>query len=184
MNRYYFVTKDLEDLVHVEQELEQQGVLKEQMHVLPYSDAVAEESGLESVHSLFRKDILGSLGIGFGVGCAAASLFLLVAYFFFGVAESQTWMMLGIIALMIVGVCTWEGGLMGIHWPKRQFRRFGRDLKRGFSVFFVDIEEAQEQTLVETVKQHRQLQPVGNGSGESTFFIKLRHYWHRYSGAA
>lgn len=184
MNRYYFVTKDMDDLARVEQELEQRGVLKEQMHVLPYSDAVAEESGLESVHSLFRKDILGSLAVGFGIGCAVASVFLAVMYFLFNTAGSQTWMMLGLIALMLIAVCTWEGGLVGIESPRRQFRRFGRDLKRGFSVFFVDVNKDQEQTLATTLRGHNQLQPVGNGSGESGFLVKLRHNWHRYSGAA
>lgn len=183
MNRYYFITNDMDDLANVEQELEQQGVLKEQMHVLPYNDAVAEERGLESVDSIFRKDILRTLAVGFGIGCAVAALMLTVA-FFVGVESTQAWLMLGFIALMIVGVCTWEGGLAGVHWPQHQFRRFGRDLKRGFSVFFVDVDEGQEQTLVTTAKQHKQLQPVGNGEGESAALVKLRHNLRSYSKAA
>lgn len=182
MNRYFFLTKDMDDLVQVEQDLEEAGILKEQMHVLPYDDAVAEEAGLESVDSLFRKDILKSLAVGFVIGCVLASLLLLGA-FFLGVAGVNTWLMLGFIALMIVGVSTWEGGLVGVHWPNRQFRRFGRDLKRGFSVFFVDIEEHQEQALLSAVKEHKQLRPVGNGSGESALMIKLRHNWHQYTEA-
>lgn len=180
MNRYYFVTNDMNDLVHVEQELEQQGVLKEQMRVLPFDDAVAREAGLESVDSLFRKDIVGSLAIGFGIGCALAALFLLGALLF-GIAGTQAWLLVGLIALFIIGVCTWEGGLLGVHLPNRKFRRFGRDLKRGFSVFFVDIKEGQEQALLNTAREHKQLRPVGNGGGESDLMVKLRHNWNQYS---
>lgn len=182
MNRYFFITKDMEDLAHVEQELEERGVLKEQMHVLPCSDAVAEEAGLESVDSLFRKDIIESLAVGFGIGSAVASLLLLGAYLF-GVTGLNTWLMFGFIALMIIGVCTWEGGLVGVHWPNRQFRRFGRDLKRGFSVFFVDIDETQEQALLATAKEHKTLRPVGNGEGESALMLKMRHNWRQYREA-
>lgn len=180
MNRYYFITNDMNDLAHVEKELEQQGVLKEQMKVLPYNDALAQEAGLESVDSLFRKDMFGSIAVGFGIGCAVAALFLLGA-FLFGITGLQSWLLVGMIALFIIGVCTWEGGLLGVHLPNRKFRRFGRHLKRGFSVFFVDINEGQEQVLLNTAKQHTKLRPVGNGGGESDLMVKLRHNWNEYS---
>lgn len=183
MNRYFFLTKDIDDLVHVEQELEQRGVLKEQMHILPNSDAVAEQSGLNSVDSLSRKDLFGSLAVGFGIGCAVAAA-LMVGALLFGAEGLQTWLMIGFIGLMIVGVCTWEGGLYGIETPRRQFQRFARDLRRGYSVFFVDIDKSQEQALMATAKQHKHLRPVGSGSGESELLLKLRHNWNEYSRAA
>ena len=183
MNRYYYVTKDMEDLVRVEKELEQQGVLPEQMHVLPHSDAVADQFGVESIDSFSRKDILGSLGMGFSIGCAVVLLLLIAAYFV-GVSNYESWLMLTIISMLIIGFCTWEGGLMGIQTPNHQFRRFARDLKRGFSVFFVDVAKGQEALLNSVTQQHMQLQPVGHGTGESAWTLKLRHNWHRYYRAA
>lgn len=184
MKRYYFVSDDLDGLTKVGKELKQGDVSPLQMHLLPSDDVDVGRRGLDSVDSLFRKDILPSLLVGFGIGCGVVAL-LLVSAFILGVRSMEAWFLVGFLSVIVLGFCTWEGGLFGIQVPNREFRRFTRHLQDGQHVFFVDVEDDDQQKVLDrTVARHGHLQPAGVGDGKSEWKYSLRRGWRRFRHAA
>lgn len=183
MNRYYFVGENLDELAKVEQELKAQGISPLQMHVLPNNDAQADLRGLDSVDSLWRKDIVRSLLTGFAVGVLLTLLTVLVAYLA-GISATEHWVMVGFLCVVLTGFCTWEGGLFGIQVPNREFRRFAKHLQDGKHVFFVDIDKEQRGDLEGMTRRHKDLKPIGTGEGEQAWLFALRSGWHRFMHSA
>ena len=163
MKRHYFISDDLDDLDHVEQELEKEGVATPQIHVLSMDDAGVESRlHLHPVEAVLKKDVVRGTELGAGIGAICAVLVLAVAHYS-GFTESVGWTPFAFLAVVVLGFCAWEGGLFGIQEPHQDFVRFQRDLEAGRHVFFVDVTPDQEAVLAEIVGQHPGLQPAGNG---------------------
>ena len=65
MKRHYYVTDDLDDLDHVEEELERAGLVTPQLHVLSRDDAgVARHEHLHEVEAVMRTDVVRSMKRG------------------------------------------------------------------------------------------------------------------------
>jgi len=166
MKRHYYISDDLDDLDHVEDELEKQGIATPQIHVLSLDDAgVENRPHLNPVEAVLKKDVVRGTEFGALVGAICAALVLAGAYLA-GLTESVGWMPFAFLAVVVLGFCTWEGGLLGIQEPHQDFVRFQKDLEAGRHVFFVDVTSEQEAVLAEIVGQHPGLQPAG--SGQST----------------
>jgi hypothetical protein len=59
MNRHYFISDDLDDLDHIEDELERRGIFKPQIHVLSQDDAgVERHKHLHNIESVLKQDII------------------------------------------------------------------------------------------------------------------------------
>lgn len=174
MKRYYFVSDDLDDLKVVEKELQDCGVSPLQMHVVSESEGEVEKRGLHQVTSLFKKDIVYSMSVGFGVGLGIVALLAALAWMF-GLSGERQWMVLALSGLLILGFCTWEGGLFGIQVPNRQFRRFKRALDNGQHLFYVDAENSQTEVVDVVAGRHAHLQMVGSGEGEWHWLFSLRN---------
>ncbi len=163
MKRHYYISDDLDDLDHVEYELEKAGVATPQIHVLSRDDAgVATRPHLNPVEAVLKKDVVHGTEIGAAIGLVCAALVLAVSYFS-GLTESVGWLPFAFLAVVVLGFCTWEGGLFGIQEPHQDFVRFERDLDAGRHVFFVDITPEQEAVLSRIVSQHPGLQAAGSG---------------------
>lgn len=173
MKRYYFVSDDLKDLALVEKELQQEGVSPLQMHLVSDSGAEAQNLGLHQVASVFRNDIIYSMLTGLAVGAVVCSLLIGIG-FWLGVTGDRQWALMIIICILILGFCTWEGGLFGIQVPNRQYRRFARVIRQGRHLFFVDVARDQSQVIEATLQRHAHLKPVGRGIGEWYWWFFLR----------
>ena len=163
MQRHYFISNDLDDLESVELELEKNGITTPQIHVLSENEAEVEKHHLHAIESVLKQDVVHSTELGAVVGVVAAALILLVAYFMEWHTSAAGWIPFVFLAVVIVGFCTWEGGLIGIQIPNYQFKRFQKLLKNGKHVLFVDIEPAQEEALTEVVAKHPKLKVAGTG---------------------
>jgi hypothetical protein len=78
------------------------------------------------------------------------------------------------LAVVLLGFCTWEGGLIGIHRPHHDFARFEQALKEGKHVFFVDLEPNQETILEKALQLHKQLILAGTGASTPHWLFSLR----------
>jgi hypothetical protein len=166
MKRHYYLSTDLDDLDHVEDELEKAGVATPQIHVLSRDDAgVASRPHLHPVEAVLKKDVVRGTEIGAVIGVIAAGIVLGVSYYS-GVTETVGWVPFVFLSVVVLGFCTWEGGLFGIQEPHADFVRFQDDLDAGKHVFFVDVTADQEAILADVVSKHPGLQPAGEG--EST----------------
>lgn len=179
MQRHYFISDDLDDLEAVEKELEKNGVTTPQIHVLSENDAEVEKHHLHAIEPVLKQDVVHSTELGALVGVIAAAIILLVAYFLNWHDTAAGWVPFIFLAVVVVGFCTWEGGLIGIQIPNYQFKRFQALLKEGKHIFFVDIEPAQENTLREIVEQHPKLQVAGTGEGTPGWVVHGQEKYHK-----
>lgn len=172
MLRYYFISKDLDDLERFEVELEREGIPTEQIHCLSLDDTSAESHiKLHDVAGLMKKDLFHAASYGLAVGVVSAIGVLALAYWA-GWTQSQAgWIPFIFLAVIALGFFTWEGGLWGIQTPNVRFKRFEDELKGGRHVFFVDVAADEEGALTETVKSHPAVRAAGIGTASPHWLV-------------
>jgi hypothetical protein len=175
MLRHYFVSNSLDDLEVFEEQLEVAGVSTPQIHVLSRNDAeVHQHHHLHEVASFMKKDIVRSTTQGAVVGLCGFVLVLAIAYFADWTKTAVGWMPFIFLAVVLLGFCTWEGGLLGIQTPNHNFARFEQALSDGKHIFFVDLEPHQEAVLETVLKSHPQVELAGTGSPTQHWLIALQ----------
>lgn len=163
--RHYFISDSLDDLEVVEEQLESAGVSTPQIHVLTSHDAELDHhEHLHRVQSFMKKDILHSTLIGAVFGVCGCVLVLAVAYFAGWTKTAAGWIPFIFLAVLVLGFCTWEGGLFGIQKPNYRFARFEQAIKDDKHILFVDLKGDQEPILETVLKSHPKLEPAGSES--------------------
>jgi hypothetical protein len=183
MKRHYYISDDLDDLDEVEHTLEANGITTPQIHVLSENEAGLAAHHLHTVESVLKKDVVRSTELGFLVGLGAASAVLLVTYLS-GPTESYIWVPAIFLAVVLLGFCTWEGGLIGIQRPHHDFERFQDDLKAGKHVLFVDIDQESEELLQVVENAHPKMQLAGVGDASPDFVVAAQNKWRKFTGWA
>jgi hypothetical protein len=171
MLRHYYISDDLDDLEAVEKELEAKGVSTPQIHVLSENDAEVEKHHLHAIEAVLKQDVVHSTELGAVVGVIGAVLVLLLAYFMGWHTSAVGWIPFGFLAVVILGFCTWEGGLIGIQIPNHEFKRFQKLLKQGKHVIFVDVDPEQESVLAEIIDKHPRLKLAGTGEATPGWIV-------------
>lgn len=171
MKRYYYISDDLDELEAIELELERNGVVTPQIHVLSKDDAgVMRHRHLNEVSPFLKQDVVHSTlkGALLGVVLAAVGVAAVAAT---GVAETVGWAPFVCLALAILGFCTWEGGLWGIQEPNSQFARFSEALDAGKHVLFIDADPQQQPIIERVVEAHPKLEAAGTGKGAPRWVV-------------
>jgi hypothetical protein len=179
MRRHYFLSDNLNDLEHVERELEDIGLARPQVHVLSEDDAGVESRHLNEVEDVLKKDVVHGTERGAVIGVIGAALVLLLCWLT-GVTATYTWVPAVFLAVVVLGFCTWEGGLIGITKPNSDFARFRDDLRAGRHVLFVDVDREQQPLLRRVINRYPGLQPAGKGSAAPRWLITLRQKWAQF----
>ena len=179
MKRHFFMSSDLTDLGKVEQELESAGISTPQIHVLSNDDAGVARARLNEVEAVLKKDVVNGTERGalLGLFCAGA---VLLVFWLSGLAQSVTWVPAIFLAVVVLGFCTWEGGLIGIQEPHMDFARFQEELASGKHVLLVDVEPEQERILNAVVATHPTLLEAGEGDPTPRWVIGAQRRWTRF----
>lgn len=180
MIRHFYLTENLAELVAVEHELEQQGISEFQIHVLSEHDAELTEYDLPQVESILKKDLIHSTEIGAVIGVLAGAIILLLAYIQGWTRSEAGWLPFALLAVIVTGFCTWEGGFIGIQSPNVNFKRFNEVISRGKHLLFVDIEPKQEVSLSKVINAHPKLIDAGTGASMPKWVIKSQHMFRRF----
>ncbi|MGJ8692477.1 MAG: NAD/FAD-utilizing enzyme [Thalassotalea sp.] len=180
MIRHFFISENLTELVDIERELEQQGFSQSQIHLLSEQEAAVTEHQLSQVESILKKDIVHSTEIGAVVGVFAAALTLLIAFMSGWTQSSTGWLPFIFLAIIVLGFCTWEGGLIGIQSNNIHFEKFKGVLQKGKHLLFIDIEPQQEQQLATVVGAHPHLLDAGTGEAAPRWFVKSQDLFRRF----
>lgn len=183
MKRHFYVSDDLQMLASIENQLETAGITAPQVHVLSEDDAALQAHGLHQVEAVLKKDVVKGTRLGAVVGAIAAALVLAGAYYS-GLTAAYTWLPAMFLAVIVLGFCTWEGGLIGIQEPHTDFRRFDDDLQAGKHVLFVDVEQEQEGVLNSVVNKHPRLQYAGEGDATPRIVVKAQDIYTRFMQTA
>lgn len=171
MKRHFYVSDDLDDLDHIEEELEARGVHRPQIHVFSRDDAGVEtHDHLHNVESVFKKDLVHGTIVGVWIGLVLAALVLIVTAFT-DWPEHYTWLPFICLAAVLLGFCAWSGGLYGIQVPHRDFRRFEPQLRAGKHVFIVDVDPEQEAALARVLERHPRLVLAGTGKATPRWIV-------------
>ena len=179
MKRHYFISDDLDDLEIVERDLESAGVTTPQIHVLSEDDSGVESHHLHEVEAVLKKDVVHGTELGALVGVIAAAAILILAWLS-GLTATYTWVPAIFLSVIVLGFCTWEGGLIGIQEPHTDFRRFQDDLHQGKHILFVDVDPEQESILRDVVNQHPKLQDAGEGSSTPRWVVGAQQKFTRF----
>ena len=175
MLRHYFISDNLDDLELFEEQLEEAGVSTPQIHVLSQHDAeIDHHEHLHKSQSFMKKDISHSPELGALVGLGAAIFVLALAHSAGWTDSAAGWVPFIFLAVLLLGFCTWEGGLLGIQKPNYQFARFAEALKDDKHIFFVDLEPDQEAILEKVFKEHPHVELAGTGSSTPHWLIELQ----------
>ena len=83
------------------------------------------------------------------------------------------WVPFLFLAVVVLGFCTWEGGLLGIHHTHADFEQFQQQLDDGDHVFFVDQPGALEQKLMDIMgRYYPTLRPAGRGTATPQLVVR------------
>jgi hypothetical protein len=174
--RHYFISDNLDDLEVFEEQLEACGVTTPQIHVLSKHDTeIAHHDHLNYVQSFMKKDVVHSTEVGAVVGVCLAILSLIVANLFGWTDSPAGWIPFIFLAIILLGFCTWEGGLIGMERPNFHFARFADALKADKHIFFIDLEPNQEEILTQVIQKHSQVELAGTGSATPNWLIALEN---------
>ncbi len=179
MNRHYYISDNLDELEILENELEKSGIATSQIHVLSENDAAVEQHHLHEVEAVMRKDVVHATEVGALIGIVGAAA-VLALFYFSGAVDAVGWTPFIFLAVIVLGFCTWEGGLFGIQEPHQQFKRFRNALHEGKHVFFVDTDAEQEPVLDRIVSAHPQLQMAGIGKAVPSWTVTVQKKWRHF----
>ncbi len=175
MLRHYFISDNLDDLEAIEQQLEAEGVDNAQIHVLSDQDSEVEQHNhLHQVKSFARKDVVQSTIIGASIGVFTSCFVLLVSRIAGWTETPAGWLPFLFLAIVLLGFCTWEGGLVGMQKINRDFERFRQVLASNQHVFFVDLEPSQEAILDRVLQAHPGARAAGTGHSMPHWLLSLR----------
>lgn len=181
LTRHFYISDDLDDLEHLEEELEAAGIVTPQIHVLTNDDGSAHEHHhLNQVVSFMKKDVVHAALLGSLIGACAATVVLVVAYSAGWTDTAAGWLPFVFLAIVLLGFSTWEGGLMGIQKPNYHFAQFEKALNEGRHVFFADLEPEQGKILAESIKHHPRLKPAGTAAGAPHWIVFWQHRLTRF----
>ncbi|TGD74648.1 NAD/FAD-utilizing enzyme [Mangrovimicrobium sediminis] len=179
MQRHFFLSDNLDELQAVEDELRAAGITPPQMHVLSEDDAAVERRQLHPVEAVLRKNVVRGTERGALIGLLCAGGVLTVCWAT-GIAHGVAWVPVIFLAVVLLGFCTWEGGLIGIQEKHAEFRRFDEALADGRHLLLVDVDASDEQAMLRVVAQHGALEPAGVGNATPAMVVRLQDRWARF----
>lgn len=180
MVRHFYITDNIDELETIEHELESQGFTEPQIHVLSDNDYAVESHHLHPVESVLKKDVVHSTEVGSVVGIILAAATLIIAYIF-GLTDSAAgWLPFIFLAIVLLGFCTWEGGLIGIQRNNVNFERFQEVLKKGKHVLFVDVDDEQEPTIERVMRNHPRLEMAGIGAATPHWVVRAQDRYRQF----
>ncbi|ADN76241.1 conserved hypothetical protein [Ferrimonas balearica DSM 9799] len=163
MIRHYYLSTSLWELQLVERQLEKQGLSPAQIHVHSRHPTLLRRFHLLPVSSLMLYDLLyyAWRGLQLGAGLAMA---LLALAFWWGVGELG-WVPIWMFAALVLGFCTWEGGLIGLQHPHHRIDSFDKAIAQGMHLMMVDVAPGQRHSLDAVVARHPGLMAQGTAEG-------------------
>lgn len=180
MKRYFYVSNELDDLQNVENALEAEGISRAQIHVLSNDDAGVKERDLNQVYSWFRTDVISTTYKGVIVGAILAVIVLVLSSALGGV-EAIGWAPFIMLAIVCLGFCTWEGGLIGSHLPSSRFKKFQRTLEEGNHVLMIDADIKDVEFIDSVIAKNPGLEAAGTDTTKDQWTVATEKRFRQFA---
>ena len=180
MKRYFYVSNELDDLQAVENTLKEAGISRAQIHVLSNDDTGVKERNLNQVYSWFRTDVISTTYKGVIVGAILAALVLFFSNALGGV-EAVGWAPFIMLAIVCLGFCTWEGGLIGSHLPSSRFKKFQRTLEEGNHVLMIDADPNDVELIDSVVAKTPGLASAGTDATKDQWTVATEKRFRQFA---
>jgi hypothetical protein len=180
MIRHFYVIAEIDEVEKVEKDLKLQGFTEPQIHVLSENDTEVETHHLHAVESVLKKDVVHSTQIGAIYGVIGAIITLFISYAMGWTESTVGWIPFIFLSIIILGFCTWEGGLIGIQTPNINFVQFKEMLHEGKYILFVDVDPEQEDAIASVMKMHPNIQVAGIGEGAPHWVVRTQDKLKRF----
>ncbi|NRB39472.1 MAG: magnesium transporter, partial [Pseudomonadales bacterium] len=159
MKTQYYFCNDLDELEAVQQELLAAGFHDNQVHILSDDDAGVTQHHLHGINSFMKTNIIHATFKGLAVGLLLSATILLSANLF-SLHLAAGWAPVIFLALIAIGISTWEGGLWGIQHENSQFAKLEDRVHHGEHALIVNYDQRQGQDLYRTQSHHPHLAMV------------------------
>lgn len=160
MSKLKYLTNDIDELEAAEHDLEVNGVPRSHIHILSENDTALVEHDLPGYSEWSKRDIFYFGSRGAMIGLALSSIALIGGYLY-GVSDPTTWIVLTFISAMVVGFCSWEGGLIGVNKLNHAFSKYAVALKNGAYLLVIDTTSEQEEKVARySIESHPRLRVV------------------------
>lgn len=160
MSQLKYLTDDIDELESAEHDLEQRGIPREHIHVLANNDGELLAHNLPPFSDWSKRDIFHYGVRGTIIGAVLSGTLLLSTYLC-GVNDPTAWIVIAFIATLIVGFCTWEGGLVGINKMNHAFERYKDSIQKGAYLLVIDpTNNTEEHKARSAIASHPDLHSV------------------------
>lgn len=151
MKRLYYLTRTLESVEEVSEDMHQHGVTDWRFHVVSKNEAGLFTHNLHSASILYRSDLIrymerGAIIGGFSAFCTILPL------------ATSDLLNLGVgvwlaIALFLTAAGAWVGGIGGISTENYKIRQFHQQIDSGLYLIMVDIKKQDVEAMERSMKK-------------------------------
>lgn len=159
MNHAYYLSKDLDDMEALHDELLEAGIDDSHIHVLSDADAEVTSHHIRAVNPFMKTNVLRFLAYGLGIGIALFAAMLSIPLIFYKDIAVGI-MPFAFAAMIFLGLATWEGGFLGFQSANQKFGKVFEDIHQGKHLLIVDYNESKASTVTEMVHAHPSMRPV------------------------
>ena len=153
MKHLYVMSKDFDELEKFHDELIDEGFSDSRIHAWTDDEAEAENHRILAVNPFNKTNIVRMTIRGAILGVCLSSL-LLVAHFYWGLSHPIGTVPFIFGALVLLGLSTWEGGLIGIHLANEKFKHLEEKIHSGNHLLIVDYADTQESSIRKNMQRH------------------------------
>ncbi|MFT6153452.1 MAG: hypothetical protein ACJA0E_000289 [Bermanella sp.] len=153
MKHAYYLSKDLDELEHVHDELIMSGLHDQNIHVLSDSEAEVQLHHMRPINSFLKTNVVRALFYGALVGIAVAMVIISIPYIM-NFDSTMPFILGGIAALAFA---TWEGGFIGIQKFNDKFKDIANRIHQGQHLLIVDYNNEEENSIRALSRGHPSL---------------------------
>jgi hypothetical protein len=153
MKHAYYLSKDMDELEHVHDELIMFGLHDQNIHVLSDSEAEVQLHHMRPMNSFLKTNVVHALFYGALIGIAVAMIIISIPYFM----KFETTIPFTLGAIAALGFATWEGGFIGIQKFNEKFKDIANRIHQGQHLLIVDYNDEEEKSIRALSRGHPSL---------------------------
>ncbi len=147
MKQQYYITEDIDSVAHISDDLHSLGIDDRHIHVVGEDVDAMDAHHVHKAREIDRTDIVRSSERGMLIGILLGTLFLILATIYqpFGIVVEGP--ALVAVTVLIVGFCTWWGGIAGSYFDNYRIAAFHKAIESGKYLVMVDTDADQESAV-------------------------------------